>query len=58
MEVKTRYWIAFALAGAVTLGILAGPLPKAKRHATRIQCVNSICAYFPPPVVSTNKSAP
>jgi hypothetical protein len=55
MQVKTRYWIAFALAGMITLGMLAGPLPKAKRHPQRIQCVNSICAYFPPPIISTNK---
>ena len=58
MQVKTRYWIAFALAGTITLGSSLPPLAKAKRHATRIQCVNSICAYFPPPIMSTNKLAP
>ena len=58
MQVKMRYWLAFALAGMITLGILAGPLPKPKRHAHGIQCVNSICAPFPPLIISTNNLAP
>jgi hypothetical protein len=59
MPVKSHCLLALVLTGTLALGsVLAGPLPRAKRHAQRMQCVNNICEPFPPLNISTNNVAP